>query len=110
MCNESGSFQRAASGAGHTMSPQPTARVSQIGEGTRRWVILGLLSMGMVIANLDRLNLSVVLALDGFRRHVYPTQVGHPGTPEHGDGNCQSRPSEPLGGAGAGRIPAGVPS
>ena len=53
------------------MSPQPTARVSQIGEGTRRWVILGLLSMGMVIANLDRLNLSVVLALDGFRREFH---------------------------------------
>lgn len=34
----------------------------------RKWVIVGLLSLGMVIANLDRLNLSVVLALPEFRR------------------------------------------
>ncbi|MGA2271473.1 MAG: MFS transporter [Bryobacteraceae bacterium] len=34
----------------------------------RKWSVVALLSLGMVVANLDRLNLSIVLALDEFRR------------------------------------------
>lgn len=35
----------------------------------RRWVVLGLLSTGMLIAYVDRLNLSIALAIDDFVTH-----------------------------------------
>jgi hypothetical protein len=34
--------------------------------GNRRWVIVGLLSLGMIIAYVSRTNLSVVLAIPSF--------------------------------------------
>jgi MFS family permease len=40
-----------------------------------KWVITGLLGLGMVVANLDRLNLSVVLALEEFRRTFQLTDL-----------------------------------
>lgn len=43
--------------------------------GIHKWAIAGLLSVGMVLANLDRLNLSVVLALEEFKRAFQLTDV-----------------------------------
>ncbi|MEO8128865.1 MAG: MFS transporter [Bryobacteraceae bacterium] len=42
---------------------------------SRKWTVVGLLSLGMVIAYVDRANLSVVLALPEFRQEFHPTDA-----------------------------------
>jgi MFS transporter, ACS family, D-galactonate transporter len=41
----------------------------------RKWVVVGLLSLGMVIAYIDRANLSVVLALKEFQQTFHPSDM-----------------------------------
>ncbi len=41
----------------------------------RKWIVVGLLSLGMVIAYVDRANLSVVLTLPEFRNAFHPTDA-----------------------------------
>ena len=46
--------------------------------GKRRWVIVGLLSLGMIVAYVSRTNLSVVLAIPSFIKsfHLSDTDRG----------------------------------
>ena len=41
----------------------------------RKWGIVALLGLGIAIANVDRLNLSIVLAVDEFRRAFHVTDM-----------------------------------
>jgi len=52
-------------------TPQAWPRITLV----HKWAITGLLSLGMVIANLDRLNLSVVLAVEDFKKTFQLTDV-----------------------------------
>ncbi len=51
-----------------SVSPTSTASANAVSAQDRRWYIIGLLSLGMIIAYVDRSNISVALASAGFKK------------------------------------------
>src|ERR1039458_66960 len=73
---------RSLPGVAHRMTgsaPTSEARTAALAtrpmSAARKWCIVALLALGVVVANVDRLNLSIVLALPEFQKAFHITDM-----------------------------------